>query len=224
VRHQLPDPPFSTERARSRSSAGYRPATLCLDSLVGSLAARPIESSGSARVIADETRVWRSRRFPHSGTDSSQTLRWREPDSNCRSRSCERLFRLLPKEDAAQKLDGVIKHRSSPRRQWLAAGLVRTAVSFTAGPTVRIRFPPAASRVRTRPSSLRLAARETPAGEAGVFKPDDPHGGFRSPSSIKQEDLDSAGRPRASIGNSRSRFRPAVSFAAAGWPALSRQP
>ena len=41
---QLPDPPFSSERARSRSSAGYRPATLPLDSLVGSLAARPIAS------------------------------------------------------------------------------------------------------------------------------------------------------------------------------------
>src|SRR5438874_10595071 len=41
---QLPDPPFSTERARSRSSAGYRPATLPLDSLVGSLAACPIPS------------------------------------------------------------------------------------------------------------------------------------------------------------------------------------
>ena len=44
---QVPDPPFSAERARSRSSAGYRPATLPLDSLVGSLAARPIASSGS---------------------------------------------------------------------------------------------------------------------------------------------------------------------------------
>ena len=32
------------ERARSRSSAGYRPATLPLDSLVGSLAARPVAS------------------------------------------------------------------------------------------------------------------------------------------------------------------------------------
>ena len=53
---QLPDPPFSTERARSRSSAGYRPATLPLDSLVGSLAACPIPS-----------------------------LRWRERDSNPRS-------------------------------------------------------------------------------------------------------------------------------------------
>ena len=37
------------ERARSRSSAGYRPATLSLDSLVGSLAARPIASLGPPR-------------------------------------------------------------------------------------------------------------------------------------------------------------------------------
>jgi hypothetical protein len=37
------------ERARSRSSAGYRPATLSLDSLVGSLAARPIASLGPYR-------------------------------------------------------------------------------------------------------------------------------------------------------------------------------
>ena len=46
---QLPDPPFSTEPARSRSSAGYRPATLPLDSLVGSLAGRPIASLGPPR-------------------------------------------------------------------------------------------------------------------------------------------------------------------------------
>ena len=43
---QLPDPPFSTERARS--PRGYRPATLPLDSPVGSLAARPIASIGPA--------------------------------------------------------------------------------------------------------------------------------------------------------------------------------
>jgi hypothetical protein len=52
---QLPDPPFSTERARSRSSAGYRPATLPLDSLVGSLAACPIASLGPAE---DLQRPW----------------------------------------------------------------------------------------------------------------------------------------------------------------------
>ena len=52
------------ERARSRSSAGYRPATLPLDSLVGSLAARPIAS-----------------------------LRWRKTDSNHRSRVIGPSFR-----------------------------------------------------------------------------------------------------------------------------------
>jgi hypothetical protein len=36
----------------NRSSAGYRPATLPLDSLVGSLAARPIASFGPYWVIA----------------------------------------------------------------------------------------------------------------------------------------------------------------------------
>ena len=50
---QLPDPPFSTERARSRSSAGYRPATLPLDSLVGSLAARPIGSPGPTCLVLE---------------------------------------------------------------------------------------------------------------------------------------------------------------------------
>ena len=54
---QLPDPAFSTERARSRSSAGYRPATLPLDSLVGSLAARPIASIGPYRGGRRETQV-----------------------------------------------------------------------------------------------------------------------------------------------------------------------
>jgi hypothetical protein len=47
--YQLPDPPFSMERPRPRSSAGYRPATLPLDSPVGSLAARPMASLGPAR-------------------------------------------------------------------------------------------------------------------------------------------------------------------------------
>src|SRR5580693_6858554 len=43
-----------TQAAR-RSSAGYRPATLPLDSLVGSLAARPIASLGPP----SESRGWR---------------------------------------------------------------------------------------------------------------------------------------------------------------------
>jgi hypothetical protein len=49
---QVPDPPFSAEQARSRSSAGYRPATLPLDSLVGSLAACPIASLGPSPSLA----------------------------------------------------------------------------------------------------------------------------------------------------------------------------
>jgi hypothetical protein len=40
------------ERARSRSSAGYRPTTLPLDSLVGSLAARPIASLGPPSTVS----------------------------------------------------------------------------------------------------------------------------------------------------------------------------
>jgi hypothetical protein len=43
------------ERARSRSSAGYRPTTLPLDSLVGSLAACPIPSLSPAE---DLQRPW----------------------------------------------------------------------------------------------------------------------------------------------------------------------
>src|SRR5215813_14243191 len=45
------------ERARSRSSAGYCLATLPLDSLVGSLAARTIAFISSARVDTD-VRMW----------------------------------------------------------------------------------------------------------------------------------------------------------------------
>ena len=69
---QLPDPPFSTERARSRSSAGYRPATLSLDSLVGSLAARPIASLGPSRNI--ETVSTRRVRAPGNGCQNRGLL------------------------------------------------------------------------------------------------------------------------------------------------------
>jgi hypothetical protein len=65
---QVPDPPFSAERARSRSSAGYRPATLPLDSLVGSLAACPIASLGPTPSLGPaDTRLgpneWRRARY-----------------------------------------------------------------------------------------------------------------------------------------------------------------
>ena len=44
----------SLERARRNSSAGYRPATLPLDSQVGSLAARPIASIGPSHTTSTE--------------------------------------------------------------------------------------------------------------------------------------------------------------------------
>src|SRR6516165_2362448 len=40
---------------------------------------------------------------PAVGTDDSPTLHWREPDSNHRSRSCERLFWALPIGDGGTK-------------------------------------------------------------------------------------------------------------------------
>src|SRR5215813_14786885 len=43
------------------------------------------------------------------------------------------------------KLDGVIKHRSSRETTMVGRGASLTAVSFSAGPMVRIRLPPAGS-------------------------------------------------------------------------------
>ena len=68
---QLPDPPFSTERARSRSSAGYRPATLSLDSLVGSLAACPIPSLGPTLSLGPATWVELVRLAARDRTDAA---------------------------------------------------------------------------------------------------------------------------------------------------------
>ena len=65
---QVPDPPFSAERARSRSSAGYRPTTLPLDSLVGSLAARPIASFGSRRAVMRQGALHEQITDPQSST------------------------------------------------------------------------------------------------------------------------------------------------------------
>jgi len=44
------------------------------------------------------------------------------------------------------KLDGVIKHRSSRETTMVGRGASLDAVSFSAGPMVRIRFPPAVSQ------------------------------------------------------------------------------
>ena len=48
----------SLERARRNSSAGYRPATLPLDSQVGSLAARPIASIGPPNFTFGRFQNW----------------------------------------------------------------------------------------------------------------------------------------------------------------------
>src|SRR6516164_8939194 len=47
------------------------------------------------------------------------------------------------------KLNGSLSTGRLPRRRWLGAGPLSTAVSLTAGPMVRIRLPPAASPLRT---------------------------------------------------------------------------
>jgi hypothetical protein len=47
-----------------------------------------------------------------TGTESLQTLCWREPDSNHRSRSCERLFWALPIGDGGAKGGATYRFRS----------------------------------------------------------------------------------------------------------------
>ena len=68
----------SLERARRNSSAGYRPATLPLDSQVGSLAARPIASIGPRSSTWVET-ILSDRSLPrqaHSSRASGSAVRY----------------------------------------------------------------------------------------------------------------------------------------------------
>src|SRR6516165_5986759 len=68
----------SLERARPNSSAGYRPATLPLDSQVGSLAARPIASIGPRSSTWVET-ILSDRSLPrqaHSSRASGSAVRY----------------------------------------------------------------------------------------------------------------------------------------------------
>jgi len=65
------------ERARSRSSAGYRPATLSLDSLVGSLAARPIASLGPSEGISSSGPIFISSSQREAGQTSMSTEAFR---------------------------------------------------------------------------------------------------------------------------------------------------
>jgi transposase len=69
------------------------------------------------------------------------TRRWREPDSNHRSRSCERLFWALPIGDGGTNGGATYRFRSETAMaclEWLP-----TAFPFAEGPMVRIHLPPA---------------------------------------------------------------------------------
>ena len=57
-----------------------------------------------------------------AGTDGSWTLRRREPDSNNRSRSCERSLSCCRRGRRTDKLDEVIKHRSSRETTMVGRG------------------------------------------------------------------------------------------------------
>jgi hypothetical protein len=77
------------------------------------------------------------------------TPRWREMDSNSRSPSRKKVCWGCRKEWRNDELGGVIKRRSSRETPVFGRGHLPTAVSFEAGPTVRIRLPPPASLLRT---------------------------------------------------------------------------
>ena len=88
------------------------------------------------------------------GTESLRTLRGRNSRPHKKTSSVpvpllSKVSRLLPTRDA-----GPISWMGSStgrlaRGRWSAAGPLSTAVSFSAGPMVRIRFPPAGSQQRT---------------------------------------------------------------------------
>ena len=84
-----------------------------------------------------------------------RTVCWREPDSNHRYRSHERVFRLLPEWRCRTHKSSMGKLSTGrlAKRRWLGAGPLSQAVSLTAGPMVRIRLPPAVS-LRTIGSAI----------------------------------------------------------------------
>src|SRR6516225_2733530 len=83
-------------------------------------------------------------------------------DSNHRSRSCDKVSLLLPMRDAGPiSWMGLLSTGRLARRRWSAAGPLSTAVSFSAGPMVRIRFSPAVSR-----QTIGSSAAEQPANAA----------------------------------------------------------
>jgi hypothetical protein len=97
----------------------------------------------------DPSRTW-------SASSSHPTPRWREPDSNHRSRSCENGLAVVV--GRTDRLDGLIKHRSSRATTMVGRGPPFDGRLFTAGQMVRIRLPPARSHMRTRSRGLRLTA------------------------------------------------------------------
>jgi hypothetical protein len=76
------------------------------------------------------------------GTKGLQTRRWSEPDSNCRSRSCKGLCCWPAIQDAGTKPKPV---KVGSEAQMAPPPGPLKAVSFSVGPRVRIRLPPAAS-------------------------------------------------------------------------------
>ena len=61
-----------------------------------------------------------------------------------------------------EKLDGSLSTGRLARRRWSAAGPLPTAISFSAGPMVRIRFPPPASPIAPNGDIARVAEAGAP--------------------------------------------------------------
>src|SRR6516164_8183347 len=76
-----------------------------------------------------------------------------------------KVSRLLPKGDAGPiSWMGSLSTGRLARRRWSAAGPLSTAVSFSAGPMVRIRFPPSVSQANFQLAPLGSSrSRRTPA-------------------------------------------------------------
>ena len=66
-------------------------------------------------------------------TKTLLTRRWREPDSNHRSRSCERSLGCGDERYRTDKLDGVIKHRSSRETRMVGRGATLDGRLFLSG-------------------------------------------------------------------------------------------
>jgi hypothetical protein len=102
-----------------------------------------LDLSGSSLVVSADLSTLPSRK-----RSSQRTQRWREPDSNHRSRSLRKgVSRLLPAGPISRTR--IISTDRLARRRWLAAGGSSKAISFTAGPMVRIHLSPAANHRRT---------------------------------------------------------------------------